>query len=92
MYPKKKAASKGVLNQLAGLVISLVVVGIVLVIGFSIMATMQGTLTVGTAAYNATTQTISGMAQIPTWIPIIVVAVIGAVILGIVYLYMGKQK
>ena len=87
---------KGVLDQLGNIVIALVAVGIVLVIGFLIMAEVQ-TQTVGTcsldtgigctAAHNATIETVDAVATIPGWLPIVIITIIGALLIGLVSVF-----
>jgi uncharacterized protein (DUF983 family) len=76
----------GVMDQLLPVVISLVAVGITLVIGFLIMAEVAGNDTVE-ADGNASTavdEVQDAMADIPTWLPIIVITIIGALLIGLV--------
>ena len=100
---------KGQIGQLGGLITALVAVGILLVVGFLIMAeagdqivdientasgaTCDGSGLNGSCGYgaNATATTVSAMADIPGWLPIIVVVVIGALILGLVTLFRRTQ-
>lgn len=82
-------SKKGVLDNLSGLVIGLVVIGITLTIAFLIMSEVAGNATV-TADANASAaidDTQNAMSDIPGWLSIIVVAVIGAVLLTLVTLY-----
>jgi len=83
LFKKNKT---GQLGSLQNMVISLVVIGFVLVIGLTLMTKVQEEQTSGTAAYNASTETITAMAEIPDWFGIIVLAVIAVVILGIIAL------
>jgi len=85
-HVKKK---NGVVGQLQPLIIALVAVGIVLAVGFLIMAEIAANTTVAadgnaTAAINETRDAI---AEIPGWLSIIVITVIGALLLGLVQLF-----
>ena len=83
-----KSSKKGI-AQLQDLVIGLVIIGIVLVVSFLILAQVADNTTV-VADGNATAavqETQSAMADIPGWLPIIVVTVIGAFILGLITLF-----
>lgn len=78
----------GFTNQLVGLVIGLVIVGVIIGLGFLILAQTQ--TAVGNAsstvsnAYNQTGNVITAMNTIPTWLPILVlVAIAGLVIMYI---------
>ena len=84
MKNKKGQAIEG----LQSLVVPLIGIAIVLVIGFLIMAqakeqivTVAGNVSY---AYNATEDVQNAMADIPGWLPIIVITVIGALLLGLV--------
>jgi len=102
------------------LVIALVTVGLVLVIGFLIIAETKDQVigsnpcaysgnwfnttsgkccesstvcatTNGTSyAYNGTSQTQTALAEIPGWLPIIVITVIGALLLSLVAMFRGR--
>jgi len=97
MKPMNK---KGIINQLGDLIIPLVSVGIILVIGFLVMSTVQ-TQTVGTcaldtgigctSAHNGTVATVDAMEDIPGWLPIIIITVIGALLIGLVSVFRGRR-
>jgi mannose/fructose/N-acetylgalactosamine-specific phosphotransferase system component IID len=83
-----KSNKKGI-AQLQDLIIGLVIIGIVLVVSFLILAQVAANSTVAADA-NATAAvqtTQSAMDDIPGWLPIIVVTVIGAFILGLITLF-----
>jgi hypothetical protein len=90
-------SKKGVSDQLTGLVIGVVVVAIALVVGFLIFAEVgdQAVSLEGASNYsecysyacNGTKTTQSAMDEIPGWLPIIIVTVIGAFILGLIQLF-----
>ena len=83
---------KGVIDQLQPLIIALVSIGIILVVAFLIMSQIAANTTVAADA-NATAA-IVGVQQatddIPGWLPIIVVTVIGALLIGLVALFRGR--
>ena len=94
---------QNVIDGLASLVVPVVTVGIVLVIGFLILAEAQdqivsidgitnesntSQLSVG---YNATSTTINALQDIPTWLPIIIITVIGALLIGLVAVFRRKM-
>ncbi len=44
-----------------------------------------------TAAYTATDASVDAFAEIPTWIPLIVIVVIASILLGLVFTVFGKK-
>ena len=86
---KKAQAISGLTNLIA----PLVGIALVLAVGFLILAEVKNQASSGTSlgvnsyAYNATTEVQSAMDDIPGWLPIIIVAVVGALILGLVALF-----
>jgi hypothetical protein len=94
---------KAQISQLQPIIIALVSVGLILAIGFLIMAEVkvQGgavedidydnvTECATSAACNGTRDTIDAMADIPGWLPIIVITVIGSLLLGLVAFFRGR--
>jgi len=89
-----KLNKKGQIEALVPLVISLVVVGILLVVAFLIFAQVAANATVvadgnATAAIEAVQQATD---DIPGWLPIIVVVVIGALLIGLVSFLRGRAR
>ncbi len=85
----KKINKKGVFQQLQGLGIGLAGLVIVMAVVFLILSSVGANSTVAADA-NATAavETITGAADdIPGWVPLIVIAVIGAILLGLVAMY-----
>ena len=97
---KIRTNKKGVIEQLTGLIVPLVAIGIILAVGFLIMAEAQSQAaevegitcdgTTGGYACNGTRATINAIADIPGWLPIIVITVIGALLIGLVAHFRGK--
>jgi hypothetical protein len=84
-----KLSKKGNLGDIEKLVWSLVLVGIFLGIGLLLLNNFYNQLQLqanNATASAAVNQTITGIAGIPTWIPLIVLIVIAAIILGYVFL------
>ena len=80
---------KGVIDQLQPLILALISIGILMVVSFLIMSQVASNTTV-TADANATAavNTVQdAMGDIPGWLPIIVVTVIGALLIGLVSLF-----
>ena len=80
---KKKKAQLGMLE---GLIMSLVVFGFMLIVGLSLMGKARDTTTANSAERNASTEVINSIADIPDWLPVIVLAVIAVIVLGVVYM------
>ena len=84
---KKKAQ----IDQLGSLAVMLVGIGIALVVGLLIMnevktqaidSTRYGGI--NSTAANATEETMEAISDIPGWLPIIVITIIGAILIGLV--------
>lgn len=90
----RKMNSKGQIDALQPLIVALVVIAIVLVVGFLIFAEVKDQIydidglsdadNESSYGYNATITVTSAMEDIPGWLPIIVVVVIGALLIGLV--------
>jgi hypothetical protein len=86
--------TKGVvrLNELPGVVLILVTIGIFLSVGALILAEIQDQDTVNpndtnsSASYNATEDSLSGLTTLSSFLTIIAVVIAAAVILGVVFL------
>ncbi len=94
-----KAKRSQTLEGLQSVVIALAVIGVVLTVGFLVMSETKGQIqssegvnttcqnTAGTyssGACNGTQDTINAMQDIPGWLPIIVITIIGALLIGLV--------
>lgn len=76
-------------SNLSGLVVGLVALGIILAVGFLILSNILSNASVA-ADGNATaavTSTITAAAGIPTWLGVIVIVVIGALLIGLVAMF-----
>ena len=95
-------SKKGVIDQLQPMVIALVAVGLVLVVGFLIVAQVKEQVRVtdgldskgssathpnGSSGWNASISVQNALDDIPDWLPIIVITVIGALLIGLVSLF-----
>jgi len=91
---KRKLGKKGqIFEQLSGLGIGIASLAITLVVVFLIMSQTKSNTTVAADA-NATaalTELQGAADDIPTWVPIVVIAVIGAILLGLVALFRGRR-
>lgn len=82
---RKLLNRKAQLGTLQTIIITLVVVGIVLGIGFLVLEEFYDQMTVGTEAALAVNETIVAMATIPSWLSIIVILAIVGILLAIVF-------
>lgn len=83
---------KGQISQLLPLVVALVAIGITLVVAFLIMSNVAANSQV-TADANATAaiqEVQNATSDIPGWLPIIVITVIGALLLGLVQYFRSR--
>jgi len=83
---------KGAIQNLLPVVVSLVAIGITLVIGFLIMAEVAANSTVAadSNASAAVDEVQSAMEDIPGWLPIIVITIIGSILLGLVAYFRAR--
>ncbi len=101
-----KMNKKGVIEQLQSLIVPLVGICLVLVVGFLIMAKVQEQIRTteglnstfesatnprGTYASNASRATMNAMDDIPDWLPVIIITLIGAILLGLVAMF-GRRR
>ena len=86
-------SKKGVIDQLAPMVIGLVAIGITIAIAFLIMAEVasNASVTADTNASAAVDKVQGAMDDIPGWLPIIVITIIGALLIGLVSIFRGKR-
>lgn len=83
---------KGQLGTLQSVIITLVVVGIVLGIGFLVLEEFYDQMTAGTEAALAVNETIVAMAEIPNWLSIIVILAIVGILLFIVFSVLPRAQ
>ena len=93
---------KGVIDNLTAMITPIIVIAIVLVVGFLIIAqakaqasSVEGIVyntTDGPKSYtyNATNDVQNALADIPGWLPIIIVTIIGALLIGLVGMFRRK--
>jgi len=89
----RKIGTKGAVAELMPVVIALVTIGITLVVGFLILAEVAANAKVAadTNATKAIDTTQEAMDDIPTWLPIIVITIIGALLIGLVAYFRGRR-
>jgi len=80
---------KGVLDNFMPIIIGLVVLAVTISVCFLILAEVKGNATVSADANasKAISTTQGAMDIIPNWLPIVVITVIGAVIIGLVAMF-----
>ena len=78
-------SKKGQLGSLQQIIITLVVVGIVLGVGFMVLEEFQDAMTAGSQAEQGVNATVTALAKIPTWLGIIVILAIVGILLAIVF-------
>ena len=79
------------INDLLGIGMTLVVLGVGLAYGLQVMGDVQDDMTANSAEYNATSDAITGVAKIPEKLPTIATVVVAAVILGILVTYLYNR-
>ena len=85
----KKLGKKGVLDQLGGLIQTLGFLAILMAVIFLIVAEIAANPSVVAApnASNAVGQVEGAMADIPGWLPIVVITVIGGILLALIQFF-----
>jgi hypothetical protein len=77
------------MNALKTMAISLVIVGIVIVVGIDINSNLSSDYDTDSAAHNTTKEVQDGFDKLATWLPTIALVVAAAVVIGIVVNSMG---
>lgn len=81
---------KGQVASLAPAILALVFAAVVLVLGLVITQELRDTQTAGTEAYNAANSTVVGLGTFADFWEIIVLAVITAVVIGLLLTVFGR--
>jgi len=81
MLMNKKGLGVGDMHPI---VLALVLVGITLGIGATVIAKFGATMTAGSVAENVTNKTLTALNDFSTWLSIIVIVIAAAIILGLV--------
>lgn len=89
MKNKKAAFSIG---DLSGIAITLVVLAIVLGIGATIVANIQGSQTTNSIAYNASGYGLTGLNTLGSYVPTIALVAVAAVVIGVVMVFFGGRR
>lgn len=77
--------------DLTDLAIGIVVLGIVVSIGATILLNVRDTNTVDDTAYNLANSAAEGLAEYGNWFDIIVIVGVAALILALIFMAFGRQ-
>ena len=78
--------------DLTELAIGIVVLGIVVSVGATVLVNVRDTNTAGTAAYNISDDAAVGLTEYGNWFKILVIVGISAVILGLIFMAFGRRS
>ena len=82
---RKLLDKRGQLGNLQSIIITLVVIGIVLGVGFLVLTEFQGSMVEDSEAYNATGDVVDALTKVPTWLGVIVIIAIVGILLAILF-------
>ena len=72
------------IGELSGLAITFVVIAVVLGVGGTILATIQGDQTVNSTAYNASGKGLTSVKTLADWLPTLATIIASAVVIGVI--------
>ena len=78
--------------DLTELAIGIVVLGIVVSVGATVLINVRDTNTAGTAAYNISEKAAVGLAEYGNWFKILVIVGIAAVVLSLIFMAFGRKS
>lgn len=76
--------------DLTDLALGVVVLGIVVVVGATILVNVRDTNTTGTTAYNLADKAAIGLSEYGNWFKIIVIVGVAAVVLSLIFMAFGR--
>lgn len=76
--------------DLTDLAIGIVVLGIVVTIGATILINVRDTNTTGNVAYNLANSAATGLAEYGNWFDIIVIVGVAALVLSLIFMAFGR--
>jgi len=82
---------KGQLGNLQGIIMTLVIVGLLVGVGFLVLEKFRDQMTVGSSSYTGVNDTITAFKNIPTFLPIIIIVAIVGILLAIVFSVLPRQ-
>lgn len=77
--------------DLTELAIGVVVLGIVVSVGATILINVRDTNTAATASYNVSNKAAEGLAEYGNWFKILVIVGIAAVVLSLIFMAFGRR-
>ena len=83
---------KAQIGTLQNIIITLVIIGIVLGVGFLVLEEFSDQLTAGTEGSDAVLNTTDALAEIPSWLSIIVIVAIVGIVLAIVFTVLPRGQ
>lgn len=86
----KLMEKKGMVD-LTDLAIGIVVLGIVVSVGATILINVRDTSTANTTSYNLSDKAAIGLGEYGNWFKIIVIVGVAAVILGLIFMAFGRR-
>ena len=78
--------------DLTDLAIGIVVLGIVVSVGATILINVRDTNTSGTAAYNISDKAAAGLLEYGNWFKILVIVGVAAVVLSLIFMAFGRSN
>ncbi len=78
--------------DLTGLAIGIVVLGIVVSIGATILVNVRDTNTTGSVSYNLADDAATGLSEYGNWFDILVIVGVAAVILSLIFMAFGRSS
>jgi hypothetical protein len=87
-----KVEQKNSAVDLTELALGIVVLGVVVSVGATILIGVRDTNTSGTAAYNVSNQAAIGLAEYGDWFNIIVIVGVASVIIGLIFMAFGRGR
>ena len=78
--------------DLTDLALGIVILGIVVTIGATILTQVRDTNTSGTTAYNLADDATTGIAEYGNWFKIIVIVGVAAVVLSLIFMAFGGSR
>ncbi len=89
---KKGQAVGFTISDLGTIAIALVVAVIILGLGATILTEIQNTQTKDLHAYNASSQGLSGLTTMSSFVPTIAIVAVSAIVIGIILVFFGRGR
>lgn len=85
-FLNKKGQVAGSIDVLRAVAIVFVVTGLVIAFGLQVLGDVKSDMTAGTAEYNATDDTLTGVSKFSAKLPLIATVVVAVVIIGLLFM------